>query len=180
LGKPSNINAVLKKRVLRQRKAAGHMKVAVLDNIRIVERPEPKPGPRDVLVRLRAASLNFRDLVVVDGGYGARQKKRDLVMLSDGAGEIVELGSEVASWRVGDRDAAVRRPHRLGRGDRHRRHRSRLERPHPGHRRCELVRVAVCTRGRCAGDCNIVERAETREAARARRRSLARADEAIE
>ena len=85
------------------------MKVAVLeavgslDNIRIVERPEPKPGPREVLVRLRAASLNFRDLVVVEGGYGARQKKQNLVMLSDGAGEIVELGSEVADWRVGDR-----------------------------------------------------------------------------
>ena len=85
------------------------MKVAVLeavgslDNIRIVERPEPKPGPRQVLVRLRAASLNFRDLVVVEGGYGARQKKQNLVMLSDGAGEIVELGSEVADWRVGDR-----------------------------------------------------------------------------
>ncbi|MGB7831122.1 MAG: alcohol dehydrogenase catalytic domain-containing protein, partial [Xanthobacteraceae bacterium] len=78
------------------------MKVAVLeavgslDNIRIVERPEPKPGPRDVLVRMRAASLNFRDLVVVEGGYGTRQKKQDLVLLSDGAGEIVELGSEVS------------------------------------------------------------------------------------
>ena len=85
------------------------MKVAVLeavgslDNIRIVERPEPKPGPREVLVRMRAASLNFRDLVAVEGGYGARQKKQDLVLLSDGAGEIVELGSEVSEWRVGDR-----------------------------------------------------------------------------
>ena len=85
------------------------MKVAVLeavgslDNIRIVERPEPKPGPREVLVRMRAASLNFRDLVVVEGGYGTRQKKQDLVLLSDGAGEIVELGSEVSEWRVGDR-----------------------------------------------------------------------------
>jgi NADPH:quinone reductase-like Zn-dependent oxidoreductase len=85
------------------------MKVAVLDavgsldNIRIVERPEPTPGPHEVLVRLRAAALNFRDLVVVEGGYGARQKKQDLVLLSDGAGEIVELGSEVANWQVGDR-----------------------------------------------------------------------------
>jgi NADPH:quinone reductase-like Zn-dependent oxidoreductase len=85
------------------------MKVAVLeaagslDNIRIAERPEPKPGPGEVLVRLRAASLNFRDLVTVEGGYGARQKKQDLVLLSDGAGEIVELGHDVADWKVGDR-----------------------------------------------------------------------------
>jgi len=85
------------------------MKVAVLeavgslDNIRIVERPEPKPGPGEVLVRMRAASLNFRDLVVVEGGYGARQKKQDLVPLSDGAGEIVELGIDVADWKMGDR-----------------------------------------------------------------------------
>jgi NADPH:quinone reductase-like Zn-dependent oxidoreductase len=85
------------------------MKVAVLeaigslDNLKIVERPEPRPGPGEVLVRLRAASLNFRDLVVIEGGYGSRQKKQDLVLLSDGAGEIVELGSEVTGWRVGDR-----------------------------------------------------------------------------
>jgi len=88
------------------------MKVAVLDavgsldNIRVIERPEPKPGPHEVLVRLRAAALNFRDLVVVEGGYGARQKKQDLVMLSDGAGEVVELGSEVTNWQVGDRVVA--------------------------------------------------------------------------
>ena len=85
------------------------MKVAILesigslDNIKIVERPEPKPGPGEVLVRLRAASLNFRDLVVVEGGYGTRQKKQNLVPLSDGAGEIVALGADVDGWQVGDR-----------------------------------------------------------------------------
>jgi NADPH:quinone reductase-like Zn-dependent oxidoreductase len=78
-------------------------KIGALDNIRIVERPEPKPGPRDVLVRLRAAALNFRDLVVVEGGYGGRQKKENLVPLGDGAGEIVDVGNEVEGWRVGDR-----------------------------------------------------------------------------
>jgi NADPH:quinone reductase-like Zn-dependent oxidoreductase len=85
------------------------MKVAVLDavggldNIRIVERPEPRPRAGEVLVRLRAAALNFRDLVVVEGGYGSRQKRENLVLLSDGAGEIVEVGSEVTDWQVGDR-----------------------------------------------------------------------------
>jgi NADPH:quinone reductase-like Zn-dependent oxidoreductase len=85
------------------------MKVAVLDavggldNIRIIERPEPRPGPHEVLVRLRAAALNFRDLVVLEGGYGSRQKRENLVPLSDGAGEIVEIGSEVDDWHVGDR-----------------------------------------------------------------------------
>jgi alcohol dehydrogenase len=88
------------------------MKVAVLEtvgslnNIKLVDRPEPRPGPGEVLVRLRAAALNYRDLVVVEGGYGSRQKKQDLVMLSDGAGEIAEVGSGVTKWRVGDRVVA--------------------------------------------------------------------------
>src|SRR5919204_4273790 len=88
------------------------MKVAVLetvgsfDNIKLVDRPEPRPGPGEVLVRLRAAALNYRDLVVVEGGYGSRQKKQDLVLLADGAGEIAEVGSDVIGWRVGDRVVA--------------------------------------------------------------------------
>src|SRR5262249_5620075 len=43
------------------------------------------------------------DLVVVEGGYGARQRKENLVPLSDGAGEVAEVGVDVEQWRVGDR-----------------------------------------------------------------------------
>ena len=84
------------------------MKAAVLEsvglaNLRVKDIAEPRPGPRDVLIRMRAASLNFRDLVLVEGGYGSRQKRNDLVMLSDGAGEVVEVGAEVRQFKPGDR-----------------------------------------------------------------------------
>ncbi len=84
------------------------MKAAILrspgiDGIRIEDVADPEPGPGEVLVRLRAASLNFRDLVVLDGGYGAAQRKDGLILLSDGAGEIVALGAGVEEFQVGDR-----------------------------------------------------------------------------
>lgn len=84
------------------------MKVAVveplgLDNLSIVQRPEPRPSAGEVLVRLRAASLNYRDLLTIEGGYGTQQKRGDLIPLSDGAGEVVEVGASVTRWRVGDR-----------------------------------------------------------------------------
>lgn len=84
------------------------MKIAVanplgLANLRIIDRPEPRPGPGEVLVRMRAASLNYRDLLTIEGGYGSQQKRADLVPLSDGAGEIVETGPDVTRWRAGDR-----------------------------------------------------------------------------
>ncbi len=86
------------------------MKVAVIDadgvdNLKIKDLPEPTPGPGQVLVRMRAASLNYRDLIVVDGGYGALQKHRDLVPLSDGAGEIAVVGEGVTEFKFGDRVA---------------------------------------------------------------------------
>ena len=71
------------------------MKAIVLENadrpegLKLVERPDPVAGPGEALVRLRAASLNYRDLVITRGGYGSRQRKSDLIPLSDGAGEVV-------------------------------------------------------------------------------------------
>ncbi|HEY9141155.1 MAG TPA: alcohol dehydrogenase catalytic domain-containing protein, partial [Bryobacteraceae bacterium] len=58
-----------------------------LDTLKLVERPQPKPGPGQALVRVRASSLNYRDLVVASGGYG-RHVKIPLIPLSDGAGEV--------------------------------------------------------------------------------------------
>ncbi|HYA07187.1 MAG TPA: alcohol dehydrogenase catalytic domain-containing protein, partial [Xanthobacteraceae bacterium] len=69
-----------------------------------VERPDPKPGYRQVLVKLKACSLNFRDLGIVRGSY--RMPVRDnLIPLSDGAGEVVEVGPGVTRVKVGDRVA---------------------------------------------------------------------------
>ena len=73
-----------------------------LENVKRVELPEPKPGPGQVLVRMRAASLNYRDLVVIKGGYGPRQKL-PLVPLSDGAGEVAAVGPGVSRVKAGDR-----------------------------------------------------------------------------
>ena len=58
-----------------------------VDAWKLVERPDPQPGPNQVLVRVRAASLNYRDLMISHGVYGGPLKD-DVVPLADGAGEI--------------------------------------------------------------------------------------------
>lgn len=73
------------------------------DNFALCDVPDPVPGPNEVLVRLRAASLNFRDLLVLEGKYGRLQKRENLILLSDGAGEVAALGPGVSQWKVGDR-----------------------------------------------------------------------------
>jgi NADPH:quinone reductase-like Zn-dependent oxidoreductase len=77
-----------------------------LDALKLAERPEPKPGHRQALVRVRANSLNYRDLVVAGGGYG-RQVKTPLIPLSDGAGEVVAVGAGVTRVKPGARVAAI-------------------------------------------------------------------------
>ncbi len=68
-----------------------------------IERGEiPRPGPGQALIRMRAWSLNFRDLMMVDGTYPVGDL-REIVPLSDGAGEIVELGAGCTRFAVGDR-----------------------------------------------------------------------------
>ncbi|MFI5000783.1 MAG: NAD(P)-dependent alcohol dehydrogenase [Reyranellales bacterium] len=76
-----------------------------IDSLTLVERPDPTPGPRQVLVRVRATSLNYRDLITVEGQYARAAPKPDLVPLSDGAGEVVAVGPGVAKIKVGDRVA---------------------------------------------------------------------------
>ncbi|HEX9943995.1 MAG TPA: NAD(P)-dependent alcohol dehydrogenase [Thermoanaerobaculia bacterium] len=73
-----------------------------LDNLSLVERPDPAPGPGQALVRLRAASLNYRDLLTVEGKYNPKQKL-PLVPCSDGAGEVVAVGEGVTRVQPGDR-----------------------------------------------------------------------------
>lgn len=78
-----------------------------IDSLAIVERPVPRPGPGQVRVRIGAASLNYRDLMVARGGYSRGAPKLPLVPLSDGAGEVVEVGAGVMHLRVGDRVAGA-------------------------------------------------------------------------
>jgi len=73
-----------------------------LDGLRRSERPEPKPGPRDVLVRMRAAALNYRDHAIITGKY-RYNLDRDTIPCSDGAGEVVAVGSAVTRFKPGDR-----------------------------------------------------------------------------
>src|SRR3954465_12121184 len=77
---------------------------AGIDALTKVERPSPKPGHRQVLVKVAACSLNFRDLGIVRGTY--RMPARDnIVPLRDAPGEAVEIGSGVTRVKVGDRVA---------------------------------------------------------------------------
>jgi NADPH:quinone reductase-like Zn-dependent oxidoreductase len=73
-----------------------------IENLALVERDEPQPKSSEVLVKFHAASLNYRDLMMVRGLYNPRLKM-PLVPLSDGAGEIVAVGERVKKWKVGDR-----------------------------------------------------------------------------
>ena len=73
------------------------------------EHPMPEPGPREVLVRMRANSLNYRELSVLRGTYPLPVKP-DVVMGADGAGEIAQIGPGVTRVRVGDRVAAAMFP----------------------------------------------------------------------
>jgi NADPH:quinone reductase-like Zn-dependent oxidoreductase len=73
-----------------------------LDNLLLGERPDPRPGAGQVLLRMRAASLNYRDLLTVLGKYNPKQKL-PLIPCSDGVGEVVEVGEGVDRVRPGDR-----------------------------------------------------------------------------
>jgi len=73
-----------------------------IDNLQLNDRPEPEAGPGQIVVDMRAASLNFRDLVVIKGGYG-RNVKTPLIPFSDGMGVVDSVGAGVTRVAVGDR-----------------------------------------------------------------------------
>ncbi len=78
------------------------------DALSAVERPEPVPGAGEVVIRMRAASLNYRDLQIVRGEYG--DLSLPVIPASDGAGDIVAIGAEVTAFQVGDRVSPIMVP----------------------------------------------------------------------
>lgn len=77
------------------------------DGLDIREEDAPTAGPYDVLVRMHAASLNYRDLAIARNEYGGGQLKPGIIPLSDGAGEIIAVGKRVRGFAVGDRVAGL-------------------------------------------------------------------------
>ncbi|KYF72764.1 zinc-dependent alcohol dehydrogenase family protein [Sorangium cellulosum] len=73
-----------------------------LDALRLVDLPEPTPGPGQVVLRMKAASLNYRDVLVVKGLYNPKFRL-PLVPFSDGVGEVIGVGEGVTRVKVGDR-----------------------------------------------------------------------------
>jgi len=73
-----------------------------IDSVTLAERVEPRPGPNQVLLKMRGFSLNYRDLLVIKGLYNPKLKL-PLVPLSDGVGEVAAVGEGVSRVKVGDR-----------------------------------------------------------------------------
>lgn len=80
---------------------------AGIDNLVLADAAAPAPGPGEIRVRLRAASLNFRDGLVANGFFPV---KEGLVPLSDGAGEVIEVGEGVTAFAPGDRVVSIFHP----------------------------------------------------------------------
>jgi len=77
-----------------------------IDALALSERPEPTPGPGQVVVKTRAFSLNFRDLLVVKGDY-SRKLALPMTPCSDCAGEVAAVGEGFTRVKVGDRGAGI-------------------------------------------------------------------------
>ena len=81
--------------------------VGTLEGLKLGDEEERRPGPREIAIRIRAASLNYRDLKVATGAYEPTAIKPRPIPLSDGAGEVVAVGPGVTRVKVGDRVAAI-------------------------------------------------------------------------
>ena len=73
-----------------------------VDGVVPASRDDPRPGTGEILLRMRATSLNYRDLMVLKGG-GRGPTKLGVVPISDGAGEVAALGAGVTRFAIGDR-----------------------------------------------------------------------------
>ncbi|OXM85188.1 zinc-dependent alcohol dehydrogenase family protein [Paenibacillus rigui] len=77
-----------------------------LEHLTIVESPIPVPGPGEVVIKVRAVSLNSRDLGVIDGFYNP-DLSEPLIPVSDGVGEIIALGERTSRFKLGDRVSGI-------------------------------------------------------------------------
>jgi NADPH:quinone reductase-like Zn-dependent oxidoreductase len=77
-----------------------------LDSLALIEKDPAQPGPGQVHIRIHAISLNYRDLMVVQGRYNPRLAM-PRVPCSDGAGEVIAVGAGVTQWKPGDRVTGI-------------------------------------------------------------------------
>jgi NADPH:quinone reductase-like Zn-dependent oxidoreductase len=84
-----------------------------VDGIVLRSSEDPRPGPKEILMRVRARSLNYRDLMVLKGG-GRGPTKLGVVPLSDGAGDVAAVGDRVTRVKVGDRIIGIFHPRWFG------------------------------------------------------------------
>src|SRR5229473_973737 len=84
-----------------------------VDGVVLGSRDDPRPGTREILMRVRASSLNYRDLIVLKGG-GRGPTKLGVVPLSDGAGEVAAIGEGVTRVKLGDRVIGTFHPRWFG------------------------------------------------------------------
>lgn len=84
-----------------------------LQGLKLIEEQQPVPGRNQVLIKVRACSLNYRDLAILYG-TGTLTPKAGLIPLSDGAGEVVATGDSVGLFKKGDRVVGTFFPHWFG------------------------------------------------------------------
>jgi NADPH:quinone reductase-like Zn-dependent oxidoreductase len=82
-----------------------------LDNLKLVEEDHPNPRPGELLIRIRAASLNFHDDLVAHGKIPCADGR---IPLSDGAGEVLAVGDDVNEFEVADNVVSTFWPYWLG------------------------------------------------------------------
>jgi NADPH:quinone reductase-like Zn-dependent oxidoreductase len=82
-------------------------KLGNLDALKMVDAEDPRPAAGQVVVRIRACSLNHRDLNIIAGTYASVALKPGAIPLSDGAGDVTAVGPGVTRWKVGDRVAPI-------------------------------------------------------------------------
>jgi len=77
-----------------------------IDSLELVDRATPQPGPGEVLVKVQAVSLNYRDLMMVKGNYNPKMKL-PRIPCSDGAAEVEAVGKGVTAWKRRDRVCGI-------------------------------------------------------------------------
>jgi NADPH:quinone reductase-like Zn-dependent oxidoreductase len=84
-----------------------------VDCIALRSSEDPRPATKEILLRVRASSLNYRDLMVLKGG-GRGPTKLGVIPLSDGAGEVAAIGAGVTRVKIGDRVVGCFHPRWFG------------------------------------------------------------------